>query len=558
LTEGLDVQIPGLACPLLWNLLPDGPPAYATRVQERDSETVALKAERDLYRKLLDLGAKDGLEAFLHEALALILQTSTATRGYIELRDESEPGDRGLWWIARGFSDGDVAETRAAISRGVIAEALATGRTIVSVSALDDPRFDTRASVQANRIEAVLCAPIGGDPPFGVLYLQDRSEPGPFSEEDRARAELFAHHLAPLADRLLLRRRVADARDATREHRNTLQLEGFAGRSEAIARVLRDIKAAAPRNIAVLLTGPSGTGKTHLARIIHANSPRSAGPFVELSCATLPEALVESELFGAMQGAHSTATQRIFGKVAAAQGGTLFLDEIDALPLNAQSKLLQLLQSLEYFPLGATKASSADVRIIAASNVDLKVAVERRTFREDLFYRLEIVPIRMPPLASRTDDIHDLVELFARRACEVHGLPPMSFSRAAVIAAETADWPGNVRQLENSVEAAVIRAASDSATQIEIRHLFPDDGAPPGDAEVAPSFQAATRRFQAQLVLRTLEETGWNVVEAARRLEVARSHVYNLIRAHGLEREARSEESSDAGSRKQPRRTPTE
>jgi Nif-specific regulatory protein len=504
---------------------------------DRDADPASLKAERDLYRKLLDLGSNDGLESFLHEALALILQTSTARRGYIELRDEAAPDDRGLWWIATGLSDADVAETRAAISRGVIAEALATGRTIVSASAIDDPRFGSLESVKQNRIEAVLCAPIGADPPFGVLYLQDRREPGSFSEEDRARAELFARHLAPLADRLLLRRRERDAHDPTRPYRATLELGAFAGRSEAIARVLRDIKAAAPRKIAILLTGPSGTGKTHLARIIHANSPRNNGAFVELSCATLPESLVESELFGAMPGAHSTATHRIFGKVAAAEGGTLFLDEIDALPLNAQSKLLQLLQSLEYFPLGASKAERADVRIIAATNVDLKAAVERRTFREDLFYRLEIVPIRVPALAARPEDIHDLVELFARRACEEHGLLPLPISRAALLAAGTADWPGNVRQLENSVEAAVIRAAGESAAQIETRHLFPDEVDP--DAETALSFQAATRRFQAQLVLRTLEETGWNVVEAARRLEVTRSHVYNLIRAHGLERVAK-------------------
>lgn len=496
-----------------------------------------MKAERDLYRKLLDLGTKDDLEGFLHEALTLILQTSTATRGYLELRDEACPDDRGLWWIATGLSDADVAGTRAAISRGVVAEALATGRTIVSASALDDPRFDSLESVKANRIEAVLCAPIGTDPPFGVLYLQDRREPGPFSEEDRARAELFAHHLAPLADRLLLRRRERDAHDPTRPYRVSLQLGAFAGRSDAIARLLRDIAAAAPRKIAILLTGASGTGKTYLARIIHTNSPRSAQPFVELSCATLPETLVESELFGAMPGAHSTATHRILGKVAAAEGGTLFLDEIDALPLSAQSKLLQLLQSLEYFPLGATKPQHADVRIIAATNVDLKAAVERRTFREDLFYRLEIVPIRVPSLAARPEDIPDLVSLFVTRACEEHSLLPLSVSRAALRAAETADWPGNVRQLENSIEAAVIRAAAEGATQIEIRHIFPDDAS--AEPEATTSFQAATRRFQGQLVFRTLEETGWNVVEAARRLEVTRSHVYNLIRAHGLERVAK-------------------
>ena len=206
-----------------------------------EAEATSLRVERDLYRKLLDLGAKDDLEVFLHEALALILQTSTAARGYIELRDDACPKDAGLWWIATGLSEADVAETRAAISRGVIAEAIATGRTIVSASALDDPRFDTRESVKKNRIEAVLCAPIGTDPPFGVVYLQDRREPGPFTEEDRARAELFAHHLTALADRLLLRRRERDAQDATRPYRATLQLGAFAGRSEVIGRLLRDI-----------------------------------------------------------------------------------------------------------------------------------------------------------------------------------------------------------------------------------------------------------------------------------------------------------------------------
>jgi Nif-specific regulatory protein len=431
--------------------------------------------------------------------------------------------------MAQGLSDVDVADTRATLSRGVMAEAIATGRTILSASALDDPRFDSRESVKKNRIEAVLCAPIGA---FGVLYLQDRTSPGPFSEDDRVRAEIFARHLAPLADRLLLRRRVHDARDATRELRATLELgNSFAGRSEAIARVLRDIKAAAPLKVAVLLQGPSGTGKTLLARVIHTNSPRKTAPFVELSCATLPEALVESELFGAMPGAHSTATHRILGKVASAEGGTLFLDEVDALPLGAQAKLLQLLQSFEYFPLGGSKSERADVRIIAATNIDLKSAVERRTFREDLYYRLEILPIRVPPLSARSEDVPELVELFTKRACDEHGLVSLDVSRALIQAAETADWPGNVRQLANAVHAAVIRAAGAGDTQVSVRHLFPGEETT-ADAEM--TFQAATRRFQGQMVARMLDDTGWNVIEAARRLDVTRSHVYNLIRAHGL------------------------
>jgi Nif-specific regulatory protein len=499
-------------------------------------DVASLVAERDLYEKLLDLGATEDVASFLREALALSLQASAALRGYLELRDESEERAGGSWWIAHGFSDADLETTRAAISGGVIAEALATGRTIVTASALDDPRFSSRESVQSNQIEAVLCAPIGRDPPFGVLYLQERAEAGPFTEDDRLRAERLARHLAPLADRLLLRRRARGAEDATRPYRATLKLGSFAGRSQAIARVLRDVAAAAPRKVTVLLTGPSGTGETQLARIIHENSPRRDAPFIELNCATLPESLVESELFGAMPGSHSTATRRIAGKVEAAEGGTLFLDEIADLTLAAQSKLLQLLQSLDYFPLGATKPVRADVRIVVATNADLRAAVERRTFREDLLYRIQIVPIHVPPLAARVEDIRELLEMFCERACEAHDVPKLPISPGAIRGAEAADWPGNVRQLENAVEAAVIRAAAEDAPRLELHHLFVEQRTP---TEAAETFQSATRRFQGQLVLRALEDNGWNIVETARRLDVTRSHVYNLIRAHGLERAAR-------------------
>lgn len=493
-----------------------------------DPELAALTAERDLFRRLLDLGANEAIESFLREALGLIRQVSSARRGYIELQDDGDVASA----IAEGFSDTDLAEVRAALSRGVIAEALATGRTIVSASALDDPRFRSLESVKENRIEAVLCAPIGTDPPIGVLYLQDRSEPGPFCEADRQRAELFARHLAPFADRLVLRLR-ARGKDPTQPYRETLDLGNLAGRSEALARVLREVAAVARSKVTVLFTGPSGTGKTQLARILHGNGPRRDGPFVEVNCATLPEALVESELFGAMPGAHSTATRRIAGKVEAAGGGTLFLDDVAELPLGAQAKLLQLLQSLEYFPLGATKPMRADVRIVAATNSDLHAAVEQRTFREDLLYRLEIVPIHVPPLAERREDVKELLELFVARSCDIHGLSPLVASPGAVRAAEHADWPGNVRQLANAVEAAVLRASSEGATAVETAHMFPGDGA--DDSEEATSFQGATRRFQQQLLVRTLEETGWSVVEAAKRLDMTRSHVYNLIRAHGIE-----------------------
>jgi len=437
--------------------------------------------------------------------------------------------------MAHGLSELEVDGVRAAISRGIIAEAVATGQVIVTPSALLDPRFSERESVRLGQLEAVLCAPIGQDPPRGVLYLQGPVNCGLFAEGNRERAELFVQHLAPLADRLLAEHRSQTAADSTVAVRARLHLDGVIGRSTALAEILRQVALVAPLDISILLTGESGTGKSQLARVIHENGSRASQPFVEVNCGALPENLVESELFGALPGAHSTATRRIEGKVAAAERGTLFLDEVGDLSLTAQSKLLQLLQSKEYYPLGSPKAARADVRVIAATNTDLQRGVAEHRFREDLYYRLHVLPVRMPSLAERREDIADLAAFFCRGACERYRLRSMTLSGNAMRALESAEWPGNIRQIEHVVEAAVIRAAGEGAAQIERAHLFPHAEAAVA-ADEPLTFQAATRRLQEDLLRRTLEDTGWNIVEAAHRLDLTRSHVYNLIRAFGLER----------------------
>ena len=494
-----------------------------------------VRRERDLYRRLLALGAQTEIRPLLADALALVVEVLRARLGYIELLDDhgSEKGVR--WSMAHGLSDAEIDDVRAAISQGIIAEALASGKTIVTPSALLDSRFQARESVRVRRIEAVLCTPIGQDPPVGVLYLQGRQGAAPFSAEDRDIAELFASQLAPLVDRLLVRER--EAGDPTRPSRSTLRLENVVGRSEALGALLRQVALIAPLDVSVLLTGQSGTGKTQIARVIHDNSPRAGQPFVEVNCAALPEALFESELFGALPGAHSTATRRIFGKVAAAEHGTLLLDEIGDLSLPVQAKLLHLLQSKQYYPLGATAPVAADVRVIAATNVDLETAVAEKRFREDLFYRLQVLPVRVPALAERRSDVPELATFFCAQACDNHALPRITMSREALRAAEAAEWPGNVRQLAHAVEAATIRAAGEGIARIERVHLFPGAVGDADDANGPLTFQEATRRFHIRLLGQALEESGWNVMEVARRLDLARSHVYTLIRAFGLTRE---------------------
>jgi len=494
---------------------------------DTSSEVTKLRRERDLYLRLLDLGRENDVEDLVRQALEIIVTTTAASRAYLEIND-----DTGVprWSTAHGLSDPELEEVRDCISRGIIAEALASGRTIETDSAVLDTRFAARESVQRHRIGAVLCAPVGG-PPRGVLYLY--SEARATLREHRERVETFARHLVPLVDRILALRRSRAHDDHTAELRARLRLEGVIGTSRALAVALEQAAAVAPLNVHVLLTGSTGTGKSQLARVMHDNSPRSVLPFVELNCATIPAALLESELFGVLAGAHSTASRRMQGKVEAAEGGTLFFDEIGEIPLDAQAKLLQLLQSKQYYPLGATAPSTADVRIVAATNVDLAQAVAERTFREDLYWRLNVVQIRVPSLNERVDDIEPLARHFLAEASRKHGLPRFELSPNALQALECADWPGNVRQLANAVEMAAIRAAAKGATRVESRHVFPgtEDG-PTGP----PTFQEATRQFQAKLLRDALESSGWNVAETSRRLDLARSHVYSLIRAFGIDR----------------------
>ena len=507
--------------------------------ERRDgSNSEEIRRERDLYLRLLELGSQRELEPFLKEALALIVEVSGARQGYLELGDPTSDTEDPGWYIARGLSDEEVEGVRSHVSRGIIAETLSSGRIVDTPSAMSDPRFLSRESVRTGQIEAVLCVPVGADPPRGVLYLQGRDHGGPFTEQDRTRARLFAHHLAPLADHLILRRRTERTEDPTQPFREKLRMDGVIGQSPALAALLKEVSLLAPLEVNVLLTGESGTGKSRIARVIHDNSPRAQGPFVELNCAAIPDPLVESELFGAVSGGHSTATQEVPGKVSAAEGGTLLLDEVGELTAPAQAKLLQLLQSREYYRLGASQPSRADIRVIAATNSDLEGAVREGRFREDLFYRLHVLPVRVPSLAERRGDVAALARFFATRAGKRHRLAQTELSTGALHTIEAAEWPGNVRQLEHAIEAAAIRAAGGGEARIESRHVFPDRTHADAEEEArGRTFQEATREFQRELLARTLDETGWNVAATARQLDLARSHVYTLIGGFDLKRE---------------------
>ena len=489
----------------------------------------AASGERhELFWELTSWPQQHETGAWLERIIARLAEMVNAERGYLELYRK----DGQTLTVSFRCTSEQEAEISRVASRGIIASAIASGETVHTPYALLDPRFGKQPSVQEQRLEAVLCAPLSGSQP-GVLYLEGKRGKGPFSPEQLELTAHVARFLGPVLD-TRAPYELERSSDPTLPFRQKLRLEALAGRSPALAGIFEQLALVAPLDLTVLLTGESGTGKTQLARAIHDNSPRRDGPFVELSCAVIPETLFESELFGTREGAFTGARQ-LGGKVAAADGGTLFLDEVDELPPLAQAKLLQLLQSRQYYSLGSTAMKTANIRVIAAGNSDLEQLVREKRFRDDLFYRLNTFTVRVPSLAERRDDIGPIMEHLVKQVAFAHAMPVLPLSTSLRVACETMEWPGNVRQLRGKLEQALIRAVAEHAPQIEARHL---EGRPPapGD-ETANTFAEATRTFQRELLRRELEQAEWNVREVARRLDVTRSHVYNLIRTYGFSRE---------------------
>jgi len=280
----------------------------------------------------------------------------------------------------------------------------------------------------------------------------------------------------------------------------------FVGESDALRRVQKDLSEVAPTDLTVLILGETGTGKGLAARTVHGLSPRANGPFISIHCGAIPEALVESELFGHEKGAFTGATSRKLGKVELAQGGTLFLDEIGDMPMEAQVKLLHLLEERSFERVGGTETLHADVRILAATNRDLPGMVEAGEFREDLYFRLHVFPVQVPPLSDRREDIPLLAVYFMQRmAAHVNKEGVTQFTPGALSVLQAHDWPGNVRELEHVVQRAVI-VCSESAIRVE------DIALGSGEVEAAPSEELLTlEEHERRYVRQVLTRTGWRI-----------------------------------------------
>ena len=301
------------------------------------------------------------------------------------------------------------------------------------------------------------------------------------------------------------------------------------GTSAAMANVIEILRRVAPTDATLLILGESGTGKELVANAVHENSPRSRAPFVAVNCAAIPETLLESELFGYEKGAFTGAVGRREGKIASAHGGTLFLDEVAEMTAALQAKMLRFLQEREIQPLGSSTSRVVDVRILAATNRDLEEEVRERRFREDLYYRLNVVPVRIPPLRRRKEDIALLAEHFFHAYREKHRGSVRSISPEAMEVLVGHPWPGNVRELENTIERAVVLCRGDVLTAED---LFPGAPPPGAESEAADPYRPGLtlREAEAEIMRLALERAGGNKTLAAKNLGVSRQTLINKLK----------------------------
>jgi len=318
---------------------------------------------------------------------------------------------------------------------------------------------------------------------------------------------------------------------------------------ETMRKIMAQVERVAASETRVCILGETGTGKELIARTLHERSPRASGPFVTLNCAAVPAELIESELFGHEKGSFTGAAGRHLGKFEQAQGGTIFLDEIGDMPLAMQAKLLRVLEEGEVERIGGDRPVSVDVRVLVATHRSLETLVREGKFRQDLFHRVYVFPMVLPPLRERREDIPSMIEHFARQVCAQNGWKPIPFTAGAIEALQAYSWPGNVRELRNVIERLLLLATEGEVDLATVRSALPQTSEthaafPPGSGPLAERVQS----FEREVILAELKRSNYHITNAAKALGLERSHLYKKAEQLGIDLQALRQEPGSAGS----------
>lgn len=417
------------------------------------------------------------------------------------------------------------------VSRSLLMHVVENKAAFLANDILQNEQIKKTESLLAASPHSVICAPFAlFDQVLGLLYLDTFDPQYKFDEHHLQLAGAIAGLAAPAIRNI---QNYEAAIEASRNLRAELQMDReIVGESSAIRKVYDFVRRTAPADSTILITGESGTGKELVARAIHANSPRTEFPFVAINCAALPESLLESELFGHEKGAFTGAILQKKGKLEAAEGGTIFLDEIGEMAVPLQAKLLRALQEREIERVGSTRPVKINIRIVAATNRDLQKGIQDGTFRQDLYYRLNVLTLRTPSLRDMREDIPLLARYFVSRFSKKAGRPLHGISQEALQYLQHYDWPGNVRELENAIERAVVMGSSDLILPEDFPNSITESE--PAGMRSAANYQDAVNKFKQELVLKAFEGTNSNYNEAATRLGVHPNYLYRLVRNLGL------------------------
>ncbi|MEL7368327.1 MAG: sigma 54-interacting transcriptional regulator [Myxococcota bacterium] len=457
--------------------------------------------------KLLDNASTQTL---VETILDSVIELTGADKGFLVLLENDKPVVR----AARHIDKVNIQESLDQLSDSILKRVIETQKPLVVADALSDEEWSASRSVVNLKLLSVMCCPLVERGELkGLLYVGNNRVAHLFDEAALDVLNVFAAQASLLLSQA---QRVAELNRAKTKLEAELAEARFGsivGACDSMKDVYKRVRKVSTADISVLITGETGTGKELIAREIHRNSRRAHDPFVVVNCGAIPENLLESELFGHVRGAFTGAVYDKPGRFQAAHGGTLFLDEIGEMPPSLQVKLLRVLQEREVTPVGDTKADPVDIRVVAATNRILEDEIKRQRFREDLYYRLNVVNITLPPLRAREDDLLILAKYFLGKESEAMGRKIKGFSKAALVALKKYRWPGNVRELENRIKKAVVMAEKPiiTAEDLDIR---------PEDVEEIVPLSEAKERFQIRYINMVLAKNQGNRTKTARDLGV--------------------------------------
>ena len=485
-------------------------------------------------RRLLEAGSPDVL---LGELLDALLEITRADKGFVIELVNGEPEVR----AARNVAQGSIEDAVARVSDSIVQRVLSTRRPLVVADALHDSEWSGSASVVNLRLQSVMCAPLlARGEVFGAIYLGNDRVRNLFDERSLETLTVFASQASLLLQNALLLRDLRRENEALRDSIESRRYGELLGTGASMREVYRRIEKVAPTDVTVLVRGETGTGKELVAREIHRRSPRAGAPFVAVNCAAIPEGLLESELFGHVKGAFTGAVASRAGRFQAASGGTLFLDEIGEMPPSLQVKLLRALQERVVQRVGEARPEPVDIRVVAATHRALEADVRAGRFREDLFYRLQVVTIELPPLRERGDDVTVLARWFLHRYAAEFSSRARGFSPDALVALRRYRWPGNIRELDNRVKKAAVLAEGTLITPDDLdlgRELL----------ERTLSLAEALEEFRKRYISEILERNGGNRTKTAKDLDVDPRTVFRHLEKLEAERRGGPPDGADGG-----------